>query len=192
MRLFAAVIPPPAVLDELAGACAPLRDLAGADALRWTGRDGWHITLAFYGEVAEDDVPELERRLERAASHRAAMGLRIEHAGRFGDRTLWAGVSGDTRELRHLAGAAEAAARKAGLAPRNEHRPYHPHLTLARQGRTGETRLAAYTDALAAFAGRNWTAGELSLVRSHLPHSGVPGEQPRYEVVGGWALGGSG
>ncbi|MFI1246541.1 hypothetical protein ACH4TY_07490 [Streptomyces anulatus] len=34
-----------------------------------------------------------------------------------------------------------------------------------------------------------WEAGELSLVRSGPPVSGVPGERPRYETVRAWALG---
>ncbi|EYT79135.1 2'-5' RNA ligase, partial [Streptomyces sp. Tu 6176] len=67
MRLFAAVLPPPDVLDALADEVAALRALPGADRLRWTGRAGWHLTLAFYGEVAEETVPELEARLAKAA-----------------------------------------------------------------------------------------------------------------------------
>jgi 2'-5' RNA ligase len=42
------------------------------------------------------------------------------------------------------------------------------------------------------FVSRTWTVDELALVRSNLPKSGVPGEQPRYEVVGHWGLGGGG
>lgn len=52
--------------------------------------------------------------------------------------------------------------------------------------------MQAYVEALDAFEGRTWTVGELVLVRSSLPRSGVPGEQPRYEPVGRWALGGAG
>ena len=43
-----------------------LQRMPGADALRWTGRPGWHFTLAFYGEVADDVVPDLTERLLRA------------------------------------------------------------------------------------------------------------------------------
>ena len=51
MRLFVALAPPPAVLDELEAAAAPLRAQRGD--LRWTGRDAWHVTLAFLGEVEQ-------------------------------------------------------------------------------------------------------------------------------------------
>ncbi|MBZ9643047.1 2'-5' RNA ligase family protein, partial [Streptomyces sp. PSKA30] len=63
MRLFAAVVPPDEVVRELAVEVAELKKLPGADGLRWTGRPGWHFTLAFYGEVEDDLVPELSERL---------------------------------------------------------------------------------------------------------------------------------
>lgn len=71
-----------------------------------------------------------------------------------------------------------------------EHRRYKAHLTLARSREAVDVR--AYVEALDAFEGRTWTVEELVLVRSSLPRSGVPGEQPRYEPVGRWALGGAG
>ncbi|MGV9882443.1 RNA 2',3'-cyclic phosphodiesterase [Streptomyces sp. NPDC003006] len=187
MRLFAAVLPPDSVTRALAAATAGLRGLPGADALRWAGPDSWHFTLAFMAEVPEETAADLTARLERAAHRTPPFSLALRGGGHFGDRVLWAGVAGDVAVLRLLAQRAEAAARKAGL-PREEHRPYRPHLTLARGG--GETGLWPYADALASFAGTPWTVDELTLVRSHLPRSGVAGERPRYEVVGRWPLGG--
>lgn len=49
-----------------------------------------------------------------------------------------------------------------------------------------------YLSVLDGFTSRTWTVDELALVRSNLPQSGVPGEQPRYEVVGRWALSAAG
>ncbi|WP_343245084.1 2'-5' RNA ligase family protein, partial [Streptomyces sp. SID14478] len=59
MRLFAAVLPPQEAVAELGRA---VDRLAPADGLRWTGRPGWHLTLAFYGDVPEAGVPELAER----------------------------------------------------------------------------------------------------------------------------------
>lgn len=190
MRLFAAVLPPEDVLRELAAEVARLRELPGADRLRWTGRPGWHLTLAFYGEVDDALVPGLTDRLERAASRTRPFALALCGGGQFGrGRALWAGADGELRALGLLAGRAEAAARKAGV-PLEEHRRYRAHLTLAR-GRDGvDTR--PYLDALRGFRGRSWTVDELVLVRSDLPRSGVPGEQPRYEAVARRPLGASG
>ncbi|MGW7261825.1 RNA 2',3'-cyclic phosphodiesterase [Streptomyces sp. NPDC054842] len=189
MRLFAAVLPPEEAVRELAAAVDGLRRLPGADALRWTGRPGWHFTLAFYGEVADDVLPELSARLARAARRSTPFPLALRGGGHFGGRALWAGAAGDVGALRLLAERAEAAARKAGL-PTEEHRRYRPHLTVARS--RGGADLSPSVRALDGFTGREWTVGELSLVRSNLPVSGVAGEQPRYETVERWPLGADG
>ncbi|MFJ7149483.1 RNA 2',3'-cyclic phosphodiesterase [Streptomyces sp. NPDC100445] len=190
MRLFAAVLPPADVIDELAAEAARLHELPGADGLRWTPRPGWHLTLAFYGEVTDDLVPALSERLARAAGRTAPFALRLAGGGQFGHgRALWAGVRGDVEALRLLAGRAEAAARKAGVSM-GEHRRYQGHLTLARSREAVDVR--PFVTALTQYAGPAWTVADLALVRSHLPRSGVPGEQPRYEAVARWALGAGG
>ncbi|MEU2282004.1 RNA 2',3'-cyclic phosphodiesterase [Streptomyces sp. NPDC013178] len=190
MRLFAAVLPPEEAAHELAVEIAQLKKLPGADGLRWTGRPGWHFTLAFYGEVDEEVVPELSARLERVARRGEPFELALRGGGQFGHgRALWVGASGEVAALRLLADRTEAAARKAGL-DMGEHRRYKAHLTVARSRDAVDVR--SYVEALDAFAGRTWTVDELVLVRSNLPKSGVPGEQPRYEAVARWPLGGAG
>ncbi|EDY53652.1 MULTISPECIES: RNA 2',3'-cyclic phosphodiesterase [Streptomyces] len=190
MRLFAAVLPPQDVTEELAAVVAELRRLPGAEGLRWTGVPGWHFTLAFYGEVDDDVVPELSERLERAARRTPCFPLAVRGGGEFGHgRALWAGASGELPALRLLAERAEAAGRKAGV-EMGEHRRYKAHLTVARS--RGAVEVRPYLSVLDGFTSRTWTVDELALVRSNLPRSGVPGEQPRYEVVGRWALGGAG
>ena len=81
MRLFVGVAPPPAVLDDLDAACAPLRPLR--DDLRWTNRPAWHITLAFLGEVTDLSLTRLLPRLERAAWRHRAVTLSLAGAGAF-------------------------------------------------------------------------------------------------------------
>ncbi|MEU6538072.1 RNA 2',3'-cyclic phosphodiesterase [Streptomyces sp. NPDC047000] len=191
MRLFAAVLPPAHITHDLAAEVAELRKLPGADALRWTGRPGWHFTLAFYGEVDEAVVPDLSARLERAARHTEPFTLTLRGGGQFGHgSTVWTGAAGETATLGLLAERAQAAARRAGL-PMTEHRAYRPHLTLARS-RKDPVDARPYTALLAKFESRPWTVAELALVRSNLPKSGIPGEQPRYEPVARWPLGRSG
>ncbi|SCK57926.1 2'-5' RNA ligase [Streptomyces sp. WMMB 714] len=214
MRLFAALLPPADVLDgpgQLAEAVGQLHSMAGSGQLRWTDRSNWHITLAFYGEVPDAVLPSLEERLARAAGRARPLRLRIAGAGRFGDRALWAGLDdgedGDgsgtvaaarpgrarpgvrpVEAVRRLAAAAAAAGRRAGVETEDSRR-FTPHLTVARPVK-GAVDLRPYAAALGAFRGRSWTADELALVRSNLPDSGVPGEQPRYEKVAAWPLGG--
>ncbi|MEU9580328.1 RNA 2',3'-cyclic phosphodiesterase [Streptomyces chilikensis] len=193
MRLFAAVLPPKDVIQDLADAVAPLRDLPAGRDLRWTEPANWHLTLAFYGEVDEDLLPALRERLARAAAHTGPFALALGGAGQFGrGRALWAGVRGDVRDLRFLASRTEAAARRAGV-PADGHRRYRAHLSLARSGRGGAAPdVRPLLDALDGYRSRSWTVDELALVHSRLPRSGIPGEQPRYETVARWELSASG
>ncbi|MBT2539269.1 RNA 2',3'-cyclic phosphodiesterase [Streptomyces sp. ISL-44] len=181
MRLFAAVLPPAEAVAELAAAVLGVRD----DRLTWTAEAGWHFTLAFMGEVRDEVLPDLHARLARAAARTAPFAVRLHGVGHFGERALWVGAAGDLETMRLLAERADAAARRAGV-PMEQHRRYTPHLTLARS-REG-ARLRPYLDALADFEGTPWQTDTLCLVRSNLPVSGVPGEQPRYETVGAWPL----
>ncbi|MFJ8075520.1 RNA 2',3'-cyclic phosphodiesterase [Streptomyces sp. NPDC096176] len=185
MRLFAAVIPPPLAVDELDRALTPLRAFPDAKALRWTGRPGWHFTLAFMGEVDDELLPDLRARLSRAAHRTPEFPLRLHRGGRFGNRALWIGAAGGIEQMRLLAERADAAARRAGVSM-EEHRRYQAHLTVARIRDSGDLR--PYVEALDTFEGTPWEVDELALVRSNLPVSGVPGERPRYEVVDSWPL----
>ncbi|MEU8616500.1 RNA 2',3'-cyclic phosphodiesterase [Streptomyces sp. NPDC048623] len=190
MRLFAAVVPPPAQLAELADEVDRLAHVPGADRLRWTARPGWHFTLAFMGEVDEELLPDLRARLGRAAHRTAPFPLRLHGGGHFGRAVLWTGAAGGLDEVRLLAERADAAARRAGV-PMDEHRAYHPHLTIARS-RSSHTDLRPFVTALTPFEGTRWQVTELALVRSNLPGGGTPGQQPRYETVDAWPLGGAG
>ncbi|MFJ6214256.1 RNA 2',3'-cyclic phosphodiesterase [Streptomyces sp. NPDC092296] len=187
MRLFVAVEPPPDARAELAAALRPLHALPQAGRLRWTAPEHWHLTLAFLGEVDEAALPELTRRLARAAHRHPAHRLRLAGGGRFGDRTLWAGVGGETLALRRLAESVQAAARRTGLAV-DERRPYRAHLTLARSaggGRGPDLRGAAAV--LAEFRGREWQAAEIRLVRSVLGAG-----PPWHSTLDAWPLARSG
>lgn len=169
MRLFAALVPPKEILDELETLIAPLR--AGWPDLRWAGRDLWHITIAFYGEMDEKAYERLLPRLQRASARSPSLALSFAGAGVFPSggahaRVLWTGVYGDRRSLAQLAASATAAGRRAG-APLGDHKSFRPHLTLARCRKPIDVR--PVTDHLAGFAGRPWTATEVHLIRSHMP-----------------------
>ena len=175
MRLFAALVPPPPVLDDLAEAVG--RGRAGAPpSLRWSSRERWHLTLAFYGEVDADRAPELAEHLASSTAGLPAVELSLGGAGRFGQQVLWAGVRGtpgDLAALEVLAAAAAGAGRAVGAAV--EERPYRPHLTLARS--RGPADLDPLVASLAGWVGPVWTADAVHLVRS------TPGSRPVYDVL---------
>ncbi|MFW6694357.1 2'-5' RNA ligase family protein [Streptomyces sp. MAR4 CNX-425] len=203
MRLFAAVVPPVEVLEPLAAAVARLRGRPDAGRLRWTRPEGWHVTVAFYGEVPAGAVAELGDRLARAAARRRGpLSLGLAGGGRFSDTVLWTAATGDVEELGRLAAGAEAAGRRtrgvgegagsgAGARGPGGERRYRPHLTLARQRHGGGADLAPYTDALRDFTTPRREVPALTLIRSHLPLRGVAGAQPHYEPVASWPLGGA-
>src|SRR5215831_1700906 len=182
MRLFVAIALPADAAGELDRAVAPLR-LAWPE-LRWTGRDAWHLTLAFLGEVDEELVGKLGDRLQRAAARHGRLSLSLGGAGAFPTaaraRVLWTGVRGDRRGLAGLAGSVAAGARRAGVPSAQERRRYEPHLTLARCRAPADVQTLVAT--LASFAGTPWTASEIYLIRSRLQ------DQPRYETLGAWPL----
>jgi RNA 2',3'-cyclic 3'-phosphodiesterase len=182
MRLFVALALPPAVIADLDAACAPLR--ARRDDLRWTSTDAWHVTLAFLGEVPGQSVDRLIPRLERGARRHGAFWMSFRGAGAFPTarraNVLWSGLEGDQRALADLAASVAAAARRAGAPPPDEGRKYRPHLTLARCRVPADVR--PVVEALSAYQGPPWRAGEIVLIRSRL------NGQPRYETLGIWKL----
>jgi 2'-5' RNA ligase len=183
MRLFVAILPPQEALDEVAAAAEPLRQ--AAPDLRWSGRQQWHLTLAFLGEVTERVLPELTARLERAAGRHPALDLAFAGGGAFPAarraRVLWAGVRADNKALAALAASVAASARRAGAPPPDEGRKYHPHLTLAHCRRPAD--VSALVGSLAAFTGNGWSARSVALMSSHLGSG-----PPQHEELARWPL----
>lgn len=181
MRLFTALVPPESVLDEISHAIAPY--VGQVPGLRWPDRATWHITLAFYGDVPDHVLPDLEVRLARAAGRHDPLDVSFSGFGGFSSvrraRVFWIGVAGDP--MNRLADSLRAAGRRAGAVQTDDKR-FHPHLTLGRA--KSETDLRPLVESLAGFQGSPWRAEEVELVRSHL------GGQVRYESLGRWALGG--
>jgi 2'-5' RNA ligase len=186
-RLFFAVpVPGPAraPLEEALPTLAPL--LSGA---RVTPPGGWHLTLAFLGQVQPEMADEVVRVGEAAVAGVLPARLRLEGAGTFPEgrraRVLWAGVGGDAEVLVRLAAALSAGCEAAGL--RSEERPLTPHLTLARFSTPAPVPQEALDlVAGAAAAGPPWEARELACYRSTL---GGP-RGARYRVVREFPLAG--
>lgn len=184
MRLFVAIAPPAAVLDELDSLAGPLRP--GREDLRWTNREAWHVTLAFLGQVDESAATRLLHRLENAARRHHVFRLAFAGAGAFPTparaNVLWSGISGDRGALAHLAESVAAGASRAGAPPPDRGRRFRPHLTLARCRMPADvTGLVA---ALDGYQGPSWPADRIHLVRSRLGAT----EYPRFTTLGSWPL----
>ncbi|MGC4893771.1 RNA 2',3'-cyclic phosphodiesterase [Micromonospora sp. DT31] len=190
MRLFAAVYPPVAAVDDLTGRIAGLRVAAASDAgVRLADPADLHLTLAFLGEVPDGRLADAQDALGRAAQEfrngRAEPPrLRLGGGGSFGQgrsAVLWVDVRGDADALDMLARLVRGGLRAAGL-PYDE-KPFRAHLTIARPGdRVAPADVRADREALHGYAGPEWPVGELVLVRSH------PGSRARYERLAAWPL----
>jgi 2'-5' RNA ligase len=185
-RLFFAVpVPNPtkapieALLPEISRSIPEARIAAAA---------GWHLTLAFLGQVRPESAADVVNVGETAVAGLPPARLRLEGAGGFPNtrraRVLWAGVAGDIDVLARLAATLAAESRRAGL--RFEERELHPHLTLARLNRPASLpEPVVERIAEAAQASPPWQARELCCYRSTLTRGGA-----RYRVVRAFPLAG--
>lgn len=183
LRLFAALVPPVAVLDDLDFFLEPRR--AADPDLRWSRPTQWHLTLAFAAAVPEYLLDEVAERLASAAERRRLGPLAVSGGGAFPDpdraRVLWAGlahdVPSDRDELAALARGCRTALATAGAEVDGQR--FRPHLTLARLGRPAN--VTRWVRVLESYAGPSWTPDAVSLVASHLGEG--PRRSPRYEIV---------
>jgi 2'-5' RNA ligase len=132
MRLFIGIPLAPEVAGELAALTARLK--SASDGLRWSAPEGWHITLQFLGKTSEEQYACVAAGLRTIRY--AAFEIQLERPGFF-ERSgvFFAGVrvSPALTGLQHVV---IAVTKLCGFVP--EDRPYHPHITLARdKGRGG-------------------------------------------------------
>ncbi len=179
-RLFFGVPVPGPARAPLEAALPRLEPLLPGARLAPPG--GWHLTLAFLGQVQPEMADEVVRVGETAVAGIGPARLRLEGAGTFPEgrraRVLWGGIGGEAEVLVRLAAALSSAGKAAGL--RSEDRPLAPHLTLARFSNPApvpQEALDLITGAAA--ASEPWVARELACYRSTL---GGP-RGARYRVV---------
>ncbi|PVU81587.1 RNA 2',3'-cyclic phosphodiesterase [Cellulomonas sp. WB94] len=197
MRLFVAVRPPEPVLIHLDLA---LRTVAAAvdtgdrsSPVRWTEVENRHLTVAFFGDVADSLVGELGDAVAAAVAEAHPFELHLRGAGVFAHRTLWVGVGGDVVAMRQLSDAVGRAG--SDLVARSDDRVRsRPHLTVGRvdpsirRSRSRWTGQAQAEDpaealvrALAVYEGPSWLVEDVLLLASQ-PGAGRGGG-PLYSTV---------
>ena len=181
MRLFIGIPLDPAVVGELARLSEKLK--SPSDGLRWSAPAGWHITLQFLGATSSEQCACVTAGLRRI--RHAPFEIQLDPPGFF-ERAgvFFAGVR-LSPDLTGLQQQVVAATQPCGFVP--EDRPYHPHITLAREkgGSRGLRKLKSRIPAGMQFS--NSVAGEFLLYESFPGPGGS-----RYEVRERFQLGDAG
>jgi 2'-5' RNA ligase len=181
-RAFLAVVPPPAILrwtDSLADSAHAVD--GPDDGLRWTPTEQRHLTLRFFGRVA--DPATLTESVAESFQRFSPFTLVLGGGGAFPDvrraSVLWVGVQRGRDELGELAAAVAAP----------DDRPYRAHLTLARARRARDVR-AAIATVDACGESERWIVDEVvlfdstSVVGEGRPEGAVHTEQVRFRLAG--------
>jgi RNA 2',3'-cyclic 3'-phosphodiesterase len=125
-RLFVAIDLPELTRQLLAGLDPHIR------GVRWTDPTQMHLTLGFFGDVADDVELKLRERL--GAIEFGAFFLPVTGVGSFSAKgalkIIWTGVGKAHPHLFQVHKRVQEAALAAGIEP--ELRPWHPHITIAR------------------------------------------------------------
>ena len=169
VRLFAAVIPPAPVSDALEVFVEPRR--YADPELRWTRRDNWHLTLAFFGDVPDNRLDPLVEALDAVRGQ--PFRVVLDGAGAFPDptagRVLFWAVTDGASALSALSRRVRTAAERVGVPSDNA--KHRPHLTLARRRRPAE--LTRWLHVVDSFPPRYFEVGSFVLVQSELRPSGA-------------------
>ena len=164
-RLFVAIRPPEYVRDLLTDA------MEGVPGLRWQDDEQLHLTLRFVGEVERPLAEDLALALGKVRFE--PFEVRVAGVGRFergGKGALWAGVE-PRPPLAALAAKIERVC--VGIGLESERRSFHPHITLARWGRTAAVSLDPYLARHAALVSEPFAGNAFHLYRSHLGRDGA-------------------
>lgn len=160
LRLFAALELP----DDVAEPLMALQK--GVPGAAWRPRENLHLTLRFFGELAEPTADDLDAELASIADLSAPFEVQLKGAGAFGGaepHALWIGV-GASAALAKLAADCERAARRVRLKP--EPRKFSPHVTLAYLSGADLDRVQAFEAGLSLFASRPFRVERFGLYSS--------------------------
>lgn len=129
-RVFAAIVPPPAVQSELYSLSGRIASALENVKLRRVPEENLHITLRFMGEASEPDVADLQKNAESVAKRQTPFILRVGELGVFRNRggcAVWVGVS-EIHQNKTSSKLAEIACELSGDVPKR----FVPHLTIGR------------------------------------------------------------
>ena len=179
MRLFAALELPEPVRRGLYEWWSDAREALDPGAWRYLSAHQWHLTLAFYGDVAGDDIDDLAESLQACAAESPSLDLRTNGCGVFPKpgraNVFWVGVEdhAEPSPLKHLARCCRRVGHATVRGRSARETPFRGHITVARaRGRTASLEYG--NQALkTAVPELNWRAVQLCLYESILRPEGA-------------------
>jgi 2'-5' RNA ligase len=167
-RIFFALWPADTVRHAIVSQAKPL--LQGLKKTVSTTK--LHLTLAFIGNIETARLDDYRQAAETVRAQ--AFELTLDQAGSFSRaQVLWLGCSRVPAELQILVDRLNAALQQCGYTP--DHRPYVPHLTLARKYRKKPRQDISVNI--------SWPVNDFCLVESRPVQGGV-----EYHVLQSWPL----
>jgi RNA 2',3'-cyclic 3'-phosphodiesterase len=183
MRLFVAVPVAEPAQGELERLLASLRRTDWP--VRWVSDEVVHITLKFFGEVADERLDVIAEALSLASSGTQPLTLQLAQFGAFPTqrrpRVLLAGVDGNAG-FAALRERVETSCEAIGFAP--EGVPFAPHVTLGRIREGQRLPPRAFDSEAVAIAPHSFVADRIVLFESVLTPGG-----PRYSARNTFMLG---
>lgn len=132
IRCFLAIDLPEDLRPQLALVQGELKK-SQAD-VRWVPPGNIHVTLKFFGNVPDAEIPNIIAAAREGAAEQAPLTLKVTGAGAFPNvrspRVVWLGLGGDMLSLTQFFYRLEKAFAALDYPP--EGRAFNPHLTLGR------------------------------------------------------------
>jgi RNA 2',3'-cyclic 3'-phosphodiesterase len=180
MRMSAALIPPPPVLEDLA---AVVRSVRGHDTqLEPVPADLMRLPLGNFGNVGLADRMALQEALTEEVSRWAPLQLRFRGGCALvdpGDDSVWAEMSGDLEQLTAMGSVVPRVVHRLGFLI--DRRSFRTRMRVGRiTAATSIEFLERLLSRLDGYAGPAWTSHHVSLLRDL---SGDRSSEPMFEVM---------
>jgi 2'-5' RNA ligase len=150
-------------------------------SVRWVRAENSHVTIHFFGEVAEDHIPEIESIIRDATQGIGPFNVEIRGISAFPSldraRVIWYGIYNHEKLITVYKNVCDGLTGK-GIVEKLETRPYTPHLTAGRVKGRIEPRLVDEIRLHEEERFGSFTVGTLVLFKSTLTGGG-----PLYEKL---------
>ena len=179
-RVFCAIEIPNEVQQQIVTHAEELREALPDIQASWTKPDNIHLTLKFFGNIAQPQVLEVSAAASRTVEGFGPFQVRIEGAGAFPERgparVLWIGINDSMGQLVELQRKLDDECQREGF--EREARTFNPHLTVARLRSPRGARALADKHKQIRFEPADIEVNRLVVFRSQLSPKGS-----RYSII---------